>query len=361
MVRVTVVGAGIAGLTTALYAVTAGHHVVVLDRTDRLGGRGTSQTVEDAPFGYGLHLLHRRGPLMKVIKKISRLPLVLAPPRLDRLHAVNIGPLRPRNNVRLAAQLRKDLRRADGSSEAAQAVALLAGSGVLRYDGRYVALQKQRLAVVGEGWAGLVGRMAAALDEVGVLIEPNCQVNAVEQGRVVLEDGRRFESDVVVLATGASQAARLLKPLDSEALHDVRPVRASTLDALLTSRPLSEKHGVIDPHEGAYIADLANIQPRLKLNGALLSAVMVERAGESVDERNVRFDEFLERTANGWQLHVVHQRKQTNITVQTTGTKPRYDQYVDHGILLAGEWVDCDHELADAAAATGKMCGQNIP
>ena len=140
MVRVTVVGAGIAGLTTALYAVTAGHHVVVLDRTDRLGGRGTSQTVEGAPIGYGLHLLYRRGPLMKVIKKISRLPLVLASPRLDRLHAVNIGPLRPRNNVRLAAQLRRELRQAEATSEVAQAAALLAGSGVLRFDGRYTCL-----------------------------------------------------------------------------------------------------------------------------------------------------------------------------------------------------------------------------
>ena len=93
MARVTVVGAGIAGLTAALYAVTAGHHVVVLDRTDRLGGRAASQTVDDAPFGYGLHLLLNRGPLMRVVKKISRLPTVLAAPRLDRLHVVGVGPL----------------------------------------------------------------------------------------------------------------------------------------------------------------------------------------------------------------------------------------------------------------------------
>ena len=360
MVRVTVVGAGIAGLTTALYAVTAGHHVVVLDRTDRLGGRGTSQTVDGAPFGYGLHLLHRRGPLMKVIKKISRLPLVLASPRLDRLHVANIGPLRPRNNVRLAAQRRRAMRQGDSSSEVAQAAALLAGSGVLRYGDRYAALQKQRLAVVGEGWAGLVGRMAAALDEVGVLIEPNCEVIGVEEGRVTLENGRTFESDVVVLATGASQAARLLKTIDSHALNAVTPVRASTLDALLSSRPLSDKHGVIDAKEGAYITDLANIQPKLNLEGALLSAVMVERPNESSEQRNKRFEAFLERTAKGWHHHVVHQRKQTSITVQTTGTKPSFDRYVEHRIFLAGEWVDCEHELADAAAATGKMCGQNI-
>ena len=361
MARVTVVGAGIAGLTAALYAVTAGHHVVVLDRTSRLGGRGTSQTVEGAPFGYGLHLLHKRGPLMKVVKKISRLPLVLSSPRMDRLHVAGVGPLRPRNNVRFAAQLRRELRRADPMSQAAKGAALLAGSGAPRFDERYTALQKHRLTVVGEGWAGLVGRMAAALDEVGVLIEPNCAVTSIEQGRVLLDDGRSFESDTIILATGHSQAARLLSPLDNEALEGVKPLRATTLDVLLSSRPLGEKHGIIDTAEGAYVVDKANIQPRLKLEGALLSAVMVERPDESSEERQERFSVFLERAAKGWQHHVVHQRKQDAITVQTSGNKPAYDRYKTHGVLLAGEWVESEHELADAAAATGRLCGQNIP
>ena len=211
MVRVTVVGAGIAGLTTALYAVTAGHHVVVLDRTDRLGGRATSQTVDGAPFGYGLHLLDKRGPLMKVVKKISRLPVVLASPRMDRLHVVGVGPLRPRNNVRLAAELRRELKQPSPNSSAATAAALLANSGVQTFGGRYKALQKRRLAVVGEGWAGLVGRMAAALGEVGVLIEANCHVNSIKEGPVSLEDGRRVEREVVGLAWGFHQATQLLQ------------------------------------------------------------------------------------------------------------------------------------------------------
>ena len=285
MVRVTVVGAGIAGLTTALYAVTAGHHVVVLDRTDRIGGRATSQTVDGAPFGYGLHLLMKRGPLMKVVKKISRLPVVLASPRMDRLHVAGVGPLRPRNNVRLAAELRRELKRADGASTAASAAALLAGSGVPKFDDRYTALQKHRLAVVGEGWAGLVGRMASALDEVGVLIEANCQVKAVNGGNVSLEDGRTFESDVVVLACGFTQAKRLLHSVDERALETVHPVRASTLDVTLSARPLGNLHGIVEPDEGAYLLDVANIQPKLGLDGAFLSAVMVEREGESKDDR----------------------------------------------------------------------------
>ena len=360
MVRVTVVGAGIAGLTTALYAVTAGHHVVVLDRTDRIGGRATSQTVDGAPFGYGLHLLMKRGPLMKVVKKISRLPVVLASPRMDRLHVAGVGPLRPRNNVRLAAELRRELKRADGASTAASAAALLAGSGVPKFDDRYTALQKHRLAVVGEGWAGLVGRMASALDEVGVLIEANCQVKAVNGGNVSLEDGRTFESDVVVLACGFTQAKRLLHSVDERALETVHPVRASTLDVTLSARPLGNLHGIVEPDEGAYLLDVANIQPKLGLDGAFLCAVMVEREGESKDDRLQRLEHVVDRHAKGWAKHVLNERRQRDILVQTVGSKPAYDAYVEKGILLAGEWVNSEHSLADAAAATGRLCGQNI-
>ncbi|MGB1587757.1 MAG: FAD-dependent oxidoreductase [Poseidonia sp.] len=360
MARVTVVGAGIAGLATALYATTAGHHVVVLDRTDRLGGRATSQTIENAPFGYGLHLLQKRGPLANLIKKISRLPLVLAAPRLDRLHVVNEGLLRPRNNVRLAATYRRALRQGDATSPIVQAATLLAGSGTKDSNERFRALLRQRLCVVGEGWAGVVGRMAAALDEVGVLIEPNCTVQSVESGKVILEDGRTFESDVVVLACGYGQAARLLRGLDDHDMTLVTPVRASTVDVTLAARPLGPLHGIIDAEEGAYVVDTANIQQRWHLEGAFLSAVMTERPGEDGEARLERLERFIDLHAVGWRKHVLHERKQPSIVVQTVGQKPTFDAFARHGVLLAGEWVACEHTLADAAAFTGRQAGQNI-
>ncbi len=360
MAKVTVVGAGIAGLATALYATTAGHHVVVLERTDRLGGKGTSQTVDGAPFGYGLHLLLHRGPLMKLVKKISRLPLVLSAPRLDRLTIPTVGAIRPRNNVRLAAQHRRALRQGDTASPVAQAASLLAGSGHPDYGSRYVAFNRQRLSFVGEGWSGVVGRMAAALDEVGVLIEANCQVTSIDDGRVQLKDGRAFDSDVVVLACGVQQAKRLLKGYDGADLSQIQPVFASTIDATLDAKPMAELHGIIDPAEGAYVLDSNNIQPRLQLPGAFLSAVMAARDGESEDERMVRLEGFLDHHAVGWRTHVLHERKQTNILVQTRGPKPAYDSFSEHGILLAGEWVASEHRLADAAADTGRLAGQNI-
>jgi glycine/D-amino acid oxidase-like deaminating enzyme len=360
MVRVTIVGAGIAGLTAALFATTAGHHVVVLDRTDRLGGRGTSENVKGAPFGFGPHLIQQRGPLMQTIKKISKLPVVLNSPRIDRTHAAGVGALRPRNNVRRAAGLRRAFRVKDTNSMAVQAAAFLAGSGLPTYDDRFVSLQKEKLSVVGEGWAGLVGRMAAALDEVGVLIEPNCKVASIEPQRINLEDGRTFETDVVVLACGLKQASALLGDLDGHEMELVQSVRASTIDATLSSRPLGEHHALIDAAEGAYVLDLANIQPRWGLDGSYFSALAAERPGESSEERMQRLDGFLDHHAPGWHHHVVDARRQPNISVQSQGVKPEFDAFAHHGVLLAGEWVNSPHLLADAAADTGRLVGRNI-
>ena len=106
--------------------------------------------------------------------------------------------------------------------------------------------------------------------------------------------------------------------------------------------------------------DVANIQPKLGLEGAFLSAVMVEREGETKDARLQRLEQMVDRHAKGWGKHVLHERRQRDIVVQTTGEKPAYDAYADHAILLAGEWVNSDHALADAAAATGRLCGQTI-
>jgi monoamine oxidase len=44
MARVLIVGGGLAGLSAALEATSAGHHVVALERAQRIGGRATSPT-----------------------------------------------------------------------------------------------------------------------------------------------------------------------------------------------------------------------------------------------------------------------------------------------------------------------------
>lgn len=49
---VTVLGGGIAGLTASNYLAQAGKKVLLLDKASKLGGRGISNTIDDAQISY---------------------------------------------------------------------------------------------------------------------------------------------------------------------------------------------------------------------------------------------------------------------------------------------------------------------
>ena len=361
MARVTIIGAGLSGLTAALYATSAGHHVVVLDRNDRVGGRGTSESLDGIPFGFGPHLLHSKGPLAKMTKKISRLKMVLGTLRIDRLHVVGVGPLRPRGNIKQAALLRRILKDGNQTHPAVSGATLLSDMGAVEQTKeRYHALLKGKLSVVGEGWSGLVGRLASALDEVGVLIEAGCDVVSVENGLVTLADKRELETDIIIVACGWKRAKKLLLPLWKDSQPNLSPILASTVDVALTSRPLSQRHGIVDEERGVAILDYGNIQPRLNLGGSLLTSVAFERQGESHEERLIRLNIALDDHAPGWRKHIIHERQQRTITVQTVGVKPSYDDLSEHGVLLAGEWVSSAFSLSDGAVDTGKAAGRGV-
>ncbi|DAC33947.1 MAG TPA: FAD-dependent oxidoreductase, partial [Candidatus Poseidoniales archaeon] len=207
MQRVVVVGGGLAGLAAALEAASSGHKVVVLEARDRLGGRATTTPGRYADLGHGPHVLLRGGTMHQLVRRLSRTrpaTLALAP---HRLNVVGHGPLRSLRSVRATAAIRRTLRSSTPSDEpAVKAARLLAGWGLPAVHGplgaRAEALYMGQGLLLHAGWADLIGRVLAALDEAGVPIETNAKVIAVEDGCVHLEDGRDLEADLVVVAAG---------------------------------------------------------------------------------------------------------------------------------------------------------------
>jgi len=373
MVRVLVVGAGLAGLSCALEATIAGHHVVVLERSTRIGGRGTTQNLESFPVGYGPHLFLKKGPFHNLVRKLSRVKLATSPLRLHRTELIGQGIIRPLEDVKTSIVNKRILRDPSSTHPLAEGCHFLSSWGGQTNTFRYTGLQKNNLLVSNEGWAGMVGRLAAALDEVGVFVECGPNVQRIEQGKAFLVDGREIETDVIVLACGPSAAKKLVGTMDEQRSIDLfsplKRISASFLEVGLDSKSLSGKHAVIDLQSQCAILDYRAIQPRLGREGSHLSALAVggldsdpgETRYASSEERLATLKTFLDQRASGWQEHIIHQSEQSKITLHDAGQYRIPQQALANlGILFAGPWVEGDHILADAAVASGRLAGRSI-
>lgn len=373
MARVVVVGAGLAGLACALEATTAGHHVVVLERSARIGGRGSTQNFDGFPLGFGPHLFCKKGPFHDLVRKLSRVKLNSSPIQLHRVEVLNHGVVRPVDNVKASIIAKKILQEGDTNERIVRGANFLSSWNTSLTSERYTALQKNKLLVSNEGWSGMVGRMAAALDEVGVFIECGLKVEKIQTGKVHLTDGREIETDVIVLACGPAAARKFVRGMDEQKAKDIfsplQRTTASFIEVGLDSKSLAGRQAVVDVDNQLAILDYRAIQPRLGLEGSHLSAVAVgglesdpgETRFASQEERLAALSAFLDQRASGWKEHIVQHSEQAKITILDAGEyRVPQQAFAANGVLFAGSWVESEHRLADAAVDTGRAAGRSV-
>ena len=373
MARVLIVGGGLAGLSAALEATSAGHHVVALERAQRIGGRATTQPLDGFAIGYGPHLLMKNGPLHTLATRLSRVRLATRPVRPHRIEILGHGAIRPTGDVRTAALNKRAMKASDLGNPIVQGAHFVSNWGAAKlHQNRLTALNKSQLLVSNEGWAGLIGRMAAALDEVGVFIECGLDVTRIERGKAHLSDGRTIETDAIILACGSKTARRLVVDMDpdaADAFESLRRTTASVVEVGLDSKPLNTHQIVVDVERSMAIVDYFSIQPRLGLEGSHLAAIAVgglaRDAGpttfESSEERLAALESFLDERALGWREHIIQDGRQKAITLHESPTEGLTQlTFAEHGIVLAGAWVEQEHCLADAAVASGRKAGRLV-
>ena len=373
MARVLVVGAGLAGLSAAIHAAANGHHVVVLERSSKIGGRGTSQIKENFSLSYGPHLFLKKGPLWNICRRLSRRKFASVAVRIDKVEVVGHGLVRPKGNISKVADNRRAIKINDQTNPIVQGVNFLSNWGGDPSSKRLHGLMKSKLMVSNEGWIGLVGRLAAALDEIGVLIECGKEVRSIDNGSVELGDGKKVKTDVIILACGLAKSRQLLSQYDEnkadEIFHNTSRVTASIIEAGLDSQSLRGKQIIVDPSNQSAIIDYIGIQSRLSASGAHLSAITVGglegESGvtrfESSADRLQHLEKFLDSQASGWRKHIITELKQEKITLHEGG-ESRIDglAFAKFGFLMAGSWVESEHVLSDGAVFSGKIAGQNI-
>ena len=285
MKRVLVVGAGIHGLVTAAREHIAKNQVFIVEKRKRIGGRGTSEESFGHQLEHGPHLLLKGGELHKMVKKVSKVKPSLRPLRPNKIMIVGHGILYPINNPKelLDLKLGKDSVRED-------ALRLISGWGQ-DIPERRNALLKGKLCVVGEGWSGLVGRLASTLEEVGIPIQTGMKITETYDGGVITSKGLKIEADEVRMCTGS--------PVGDA-------VKVSTLDVVLDNRPLNGLHGLVK--EDVAILDLAAIHSK-KAPGMSHFSCIALSGGVS------KIEDLLDERVSGWRSHIITRRENNSITL----------------------------------------------
>ena len=285
MKRVLVVGAGIHGLVTAAREHIAKNQVFIVEKRKRIGGRGTSEESFGHQLEHGPHLLLKGGELHKMVKKVSKVKPSLRPLRPNKVMIVGHGILYPINNPKelLDLKLGKDSVRED-------AIRLISGWGQ-DIPERRNALLKGKLCVVGEGWSGLIGRLASTLEEVGIPIQTGMKIKETYDGGVITSKGLKIEADEVRMCTGS--------PVGDA-------VKVSTLDVVLDNRPLNGLHGIVK--EDVAILDLAAIHSK-KAPGMSHFSCIALSGGVS------KIEDLLDERVSGWRSHIITRRENNSITL----------------------------------------------
>jgi hypothetical protein len=79
--------------------------------------------------------------------------------------------------------------------------------------------------------------------------------------------------------------------------------------------------------------------------------------------RIARIETTLDQTASGWRQQIELRRQTNSISIAgalPSQNRPQVNHFAERGILLAGDWLESEHWLADAAVDTGLRAGAMI-
>lgn len=364
--QVTIVGAGIAGLTAAISCAEEGACVRLLEAHQQVGGRARST---DGPYkaNLGPHAMYDDGAFWAWMRERKILPascnprITTARMRLDgeirRMPPIEVLPgvlrLRGREapidlDFRTWAQRQAGERVAEMLSSAAGVFTFHHDPGSL--SAAFVWPRAARLLLTlpsivrypVAGWSTLVSSLESRAREMGVTIETGSPVDHLPE-------------PPVILATELDQARRLLGD------EGIRWQSGNTLciDVGLRTRR-GDPSVVSDLDEAGWIGRYSTTNPSIAPDGEqLIQAQMPIRPGESADAAASRLERFMDVALADWRGRETFRRRQVmdersgalDMPGESWQDRPAIDR--GEGVYLAGDAVAAPGMLAEVAWASG--------
>ncbi len=414
---VAIVGGGIAGLTAALFLGQEGKKVVVLEKSDRYGGRAMTNNKNGVLMNLGAHALFKSGEAMKIFDELG-ITIKGGEPSIDaqviwknEVYQVPMGLrslfskqfLNGLEKIRLA-KLMFHLSKMDVQSvpkESLQAWAereiidpmvrhffyafcrtttytyapnLQLARPVLRQIQRVL---KEGVLYVDNGWESMVTALRSKAVRYGVKLLESTSVNRIDHNgqvqQVNLTNGESLNVENVIIATPPNDACRLVPHVEKSSLYCWREeaisVTASCYDLGLKTLPKPKHQFVLGLDQPLFFTNQSRAA-KLSNDGTIVVS-LVKYHDLNGGLRDSRLDkQQLEEAMNllhpGWQKEVVEEQYLPKITVMHNfphvGRREKPGPAVPEikGLFIAGDWAGDEELLVDAAVASAKRAALHI-
>jgi phytoene dehydrogenase-like protein len=417
-VDVVVVGGGMAGLISAALLARHGRSVVLLEQSKHLGGRASTTRRQELHFNLGPRALYVHGHAFRLLRELGvpfngsipspghslactgglayRLPRGLRQILVSRLltwrekwQLVKLFRTLPKLDPKQwdSIPLKQWIAERYGHGNLAKLLETLFRLSTYCNDSEHVsagaALAQFQLGAAGNvwyldgGWQTFVDGLHGAASQHGAKFQPHAQATAIKCHdslvTVELGDGSSLVARQAILAVGPQTACSLLGLPESHPLARwtaaSRPIRAACLDLALDRLPRPQQRFALDLDDALYFS-VHSAAARLGPEGVAVVHVMKylqSEANESPESYQAELEALLDRVQPGWRSHVITQRYLPSMTVAFDfprasdgglSGRPRAEVADCPGVLLAGDWVGPEGQLADASAASAERAAQ---
>jgi phytoene dehydrogenase-like protein len=416
---VCMVGGGLAGLASAVYLARAGMEVLLLEKSDRLGGRASTEERAECLFNLGPHALYRKGAASRILNELGALPKG-GTPNLNGvlIHEGNVYdlPLTPyslmktsvltwsekKEWVRLLIRLTKldvrplyeislqrwaDEQIAEGrvkqlfytlcrlTSYTDEPDRVSAGAVI-----RQIRLSAGGITYLHGGWQSMVENLRARALQAGVTIQCNQRVAEIAgitpEMELRLTDGRTVRTRHVLSTAGPAATYKMVKNAENTRLavwkDTLVPVKGACLDVALKKMPNPALSFALHMEQPLYFSNHSRTA-RLSRNPehSVLHVFKYHRSQDTYDP-NVDLQElesFLERLQPGWKQERIASRFLPAMTVahglaaaergpELLRETPVIEELP--GLYVAGDWLTGEGLLADASLSSARAAAMQI-